>query len=236
MRMLRLIVLLMLLPPTAYAEDYATLFEDAVRKVTWQYPADWAYTETRQGSERVEVGRYDPSRPEDERWELVAIDGRAPSAEEAREYQEDRRGDRGFMSGDDDDEDGEDDDSPTDFVAPDSLELLEESSTHWLLGFAPAGDDDDDEKFLKKMDGTVRIAKDGGHLEYLDISNQKAVRPAIGVKISDFHTRFEFAPALAGGPVVPVAFRFRIKGRAYVAVGFDEMETVEFSEFETVSE
>ena len=87
-----------------------------------------------------------------------------------------------------------------------------------------------------KMDGTVRIAKDGGHLEYLDISNQKAVRPAIGVKIRDFHTRFEFAPALAGGPVVPVAFRFRIKGRAFVAVGFDEMETVEFSDFESVSD
>ena len=42
MRMLRLIVLLMLLPPTAYAEDYATLFEDAVLKVKWKYPADWA--------------------------------------------------------------------------------------------------------------------------------------------------------------------------------------------------
>ena len=57
MRMLRLIVLLMLIPPSAYADDYATLFEDAVRKVTWKYPADWAYTETRQGTEGVEVGR-----------------------------------------------------------------------------------------------------------------------------------------------------------------------------------
>jgi hypothetical protein len=140
------------------------------------------------------------------------------------------------MGDDDEDEGEEDNDSPGDFVTPDSLELLEESDEHWLLGFVPSGDGDDDEKFLKKMAGTVRIAKDGGHLEYLDISSRKPVRPAVGVKIRDFNTRFEFAPALADGPIVPVAFRFRIKGRAFVAVSFDETETVEFSDFEPVSD
>jgi hypothetical protein len=225
----------MLISSPALAEDYASLFESAVRKVTWEYPRNLAFTETRRGKERTEVGRYDPSRTEGERWELVSIDGRPPSAEESDDYRESRRGDRGFMS-DDDDDGEEDDDSPGDFVTPGSLELLEESDQHWLLGFVPNGDGDDDEKFLKKMAGTVRIAKDGGHLEYLDISSRKPVRPTVGVKIRDFNTRFEFAPALADGPIVPVAFRFRVKGRAFVAVSFDEAETVEFSDFEPVSD
>ena len=58
----------------------------------------------------------------------------------------------------------------------------------------------------------------------------------MGVKIRDFNTRFEFAEAVDGGPIVPVAFRFRIEGRAFLAVGFDEMETLEFSDFEPVSD
>ena len=235
MHTLRILCLFIMIAPPAYAEDYADLFETAVRKVTWKYPDNLAFTETRRGKESAEVGRYDPSRLEGERWELLSIDGRAPSPEEAAEYRESRRGDRGFMSGDDD-EDDDGNDSPGDFVAPGSLELLEESATHWLLGFVPTGDDEEDEKFLKKMAGTVRIAKDGGYLEFLDISSEEPVRPAVGVKIRDFNTRFEFAPALENGPVVPVAFRFRIKGRAFVAVSFDEMETVEFSDFEPVSD
>ena len=87
---------------------------------------------------------------------------------------------------------------------------------------------------MKKLKGTVRIAKPEGHLEFLDISNKKPVSPAMGVKIRDFNTRFEFTEAVEGGPVVPVAFRFRVKGRAFLAVGFDESQTVEFSDFEPV--
>ena len=115
-------------------------------------------------------------------------------------------------------------------------ELLEESDAHWLLGFVPTGDDEDEAKFMQKLNGTVRISKAGGHLEYLDISSRKPVSPRMGVKIRDFNTRFEFAEAVTGGPVVPVAFRFRIKGRAFLAVGFDETETLEFSDFEPVSD
>lgn len=230
---MRFALLLILLCPLALAaEDYAALFEDAVNNVTWQYPDDWAYTETRRSKNGVQVGRFDPSRPEDERWTLLAVDGRSPTAEEIETFLEDKDGERGFMSGDEEDEEEEDD--VRTMVEPGSLELIEETATHWLLRFMPEADDEDEEKFLEKLNGTVRITKEGNTLDYIDISNDKPVKPAIGVKIRDFNTRFEFRQALHDGPIVPVAFRFRIKGRAFLAVGFDEMEAVEFSEFVSV--
>lgn len=234
-RLPALLLFLALTPAAAVAEDYAGLFEDAVSRVTWEYPENWAFTETRHGKEKTEIGRYDPSKPDGERWELVSVDGRTPTRDEADDYRDSKRGDRGFLGGGDDDSD-EDEDGPATVVSPGSLELLEEDDSHWLLGFVPTGDDEKEAKFMKKMSGTVRIAKPAGYLEFLDISSRKPVSPMVGVKIRDFNTRFEFAEAVAGGPVVPVAFRFRVKGRAFLAVGFDEMETLEFSDFEPVSD
>ncbi len=38
------------------------------------------------GTRRVEVDRYDPARPEGQRWTLVSVDGRAPTAEQRRAW------------------------------------------------------------------------------------------------------------------------------------------------------
>ena len=227
MRTFLLTALATLLAPPALARDYSELFEEAVNNVSWQYPHNWAYTETRTGKDSSRVARFDPSRPEGERWNLLSIDGREPTATEIDEFLADKADYGGFMSGDN--EDDKEDDVRT-MVEPGSLQLLEESDSHWLLRFAPESDDEDEE-FLEEMDGTVRIAKADGRLEYIDIRSDKPVKPAVGVKIREFVTRFEFKRATGDGPVVPVAFRFLIKGRAYLAIGFEEMQSVEFSDF-----
>ena len=57
-------------------------------------PDDFAWTRTskaeqRGGGEaktRISIERYDPSRPAGKRWTLVSVDGKAPTADEARDY------------------------------------------------------------------------------------------------------------------------------------------------------
>ena len=40
-------------------------------------------------TQRTELERYDPAKPAEQRWSLVAVDGRPPSAEESKKYARD---------------------------------------------------------------------------------------------------------------------------------------------------
>jgi len=220
----------------AIAEDYEALLESALEKITWEYPDNWAYTETRRNREATWVGRYDPSRDDPSPWTLLSVDGRAPTPEEVADWLVEKDAERAEdeEQSEQETDNGDDDEEDTGvgmMIAPGSLELIEEDDQHWLLSFTPKGDDEEEDEFMKVMQGTLRISKPGGHLELLDIANDKPVKPKMGVKIRDFKTQLTFGEAFENGLVVPLSFHFRIKGRAYLAVGFDEMESREFSDF-----
>ena len=212
--------------------SYEALFETAIKAITWDFQDDWAFTATSSGKEGDRVGRYDPRLPEDERWTLVSIDGRVPTDEEVVEYA-DSRGDHHF--GDDDDDD---DNDAIDMVEPGTLKLVEETDDYWLLSFVPTDDDDDDDddevgrKVLESMNGTVKIIKNGEYLAYIDIRNEKPIRPKFGVKMSKFLMRLAFGPAADDGPVVMKSMDFAIKLSAFVLVRVNEAESMAFSEFE----
>ena len=230
------LVLAMALP--AGAEDsqqhYEDLFEKALESIEWNAHESWAFTETASGSDGEFVGRYDPRLPEAERWTLLAIDGCEPTDEESREYAERKRSER---DDDDHDDDNSEEDSEIDgMVDPGTLQLVEETDDYWLLRFVPTDDDSDDDEMgrqvLERMDGTVKIIKDGHYLAYIDIRNTKPIRPKVGVKMKKFLTRITFGPAVEGGPIVMKSMDVAIKLNAFLVVRVDETESVEFSDFE----
>ena len=209
-------------------EDYGALFERALESIAWDFQEHWAFNETESGGDGEFVGRHDPRKPQGERWTLISIDGREPTPEEARRYADRKRGENsdGDHNGDGD-IDG--------MVEPGSLELLEEADDHWLLRFVPTDDNDDDNmgrQVLERMEGTVKIVKDGHYLEYLDIRNTRPIRPKAGVKMKKFLTRITFGPAVDGGPIVMQSIDVAIKLSAFLVVRVDETESVRFSDFE----
>jgi hypothetical protein len=211
--------------------SYEALFEEALQSIEWNTRERWAFTETASGSDGEFVGRYDPRLPEAERWRLVSIDGRAPTEKESREYAERKRSENH-------DDEQEDDREIDGMVDPGSLELVEETADYWLLRFVPTDDDGEDEmgrEVLEKMDGTVKIIKDGRYLEYLDIRSTEPIRPKVGVKMKEFLTRITFGPAIEGGPIVMKSMDVAIKLSAFLVVRVDETESVRFSEFEFVA-
>ncbi len=203
-------------PPFAAGDDYNAIFEKAVEGVDFEFDEAWAYTETRINSDGTWVGRSDPRRPPGERWQLLSVDGRDPTQEELEEYLRDKSRD----------EDADSDNSVNAMVEPDSIRLVKNAADHWLFGFTP-----DDEEIMDSVDATIRIDKNSGQLEYIDLRNHETVRPAVGVKISKLVTRLSFGPAVEGGPVVPLAVNVEIKGRAYLVVAFDEKEDLRNSDF-----
>ena len=214
--------------------SYEALFQSAIKAITWDFHGDWAFTITSSGSDGDRVGRFDPRRPQDERWTLLMIDGRPPTDKESAEY---AKNNHHFGDGDGDGDNG--DDSAIDMVEPGTLRLVEETDDYWLLSFVPTDDDDEDDvgrKVLESMQGTVKIIKDGEYLAYIDIHNEKPIRPKRGVKMKKFLMHMSFGPIADNGPVVMRSMDFAIKLSAFVLVRVNEAESLAFSDFEYARE
>lgn len=214
-------------------DSYEELFQSAIKAITWDFHGDWAFTVTSSGSDGDRVGRFDPRRPQDERWTLLMIDGRPPTDKESAEY---AKNNHHFGDGDSNGDNG--DDSAIDMVEPGTLRLVEETDDYWLLSFVPTDDDEDDvgRKVLESMQGTVKIIKDGEYLAYIDIHNEKPIRPKLGVKMKKFLMHMSFGPIADDGPVVMRSMDFSIKLSAFVLVRVNEAESLAFSDFEYARE
>lgn len=224
-------LLAMLLTSTTSAQAsndrYEALFQSSVEAINWDFQDEWAFTVKSSGSDGDRVGRYDPRQPEDKRWTLLAVDGRAPTQKESAEYAAESHN---FVASDD--EGG--DDNALDMVEPGTLGLIEETDDYWLLSFVPTDDDDDEvaRKLMQSMQGRVKIIKDGEYLAYIKIHNEEPIRPKVGVKMKEFLMHMSFGPIAADGPVVLQSLDFAIKLSAYLMVRVNETESLTFSDFE----
>ena len=229
MRILTLILGLSL-AGLAGAEDHAAFVRQAFAAIDGEFRKDWAFTETSIEDDVTFTWRFDPSRESGKHWLLTGIDGRKPTQEEL-----DRFGSRSEDNRDDDDNETLADE--LEIIDFDSLELVEQSSRHRLFSFKPTGEDNADEaerRFMEQVSGRLSIALDGPYVEYLELRNDKPIRPATGVRIKRFLTRLVFARLGESGPVVPMSVDVEIKGRALLVVRFDEKESIRFSDFEYV--
>ena len=229
MRILTLILGLSLVG-LAGAEDHAGFVRQAFAAVDDEFRKHWAFTETSTEDEATFTWRYDPSRQDDSRWLLTGIDGRPPTPQELDEF-----GSRSDAHHDDDDRDNLADE--LEIIDFDSLELIEQSDNRRVFRFTPTGDDDADEeerRFMEQVSGRLSIAMDGPWVEYLELRNERPIRPAAGVKIRRFLTRLVFARLGESGPIVPMSVDVEIRGSALLVVRFNEKESIRFSDFEYV--
>jgi hypothetical protein len=242
-----LLLIALLLPAVAFANDYEDIVKRAFESIDRDFKEHWAFTETSTKDDVVLIGRYDPRLPENDRWALVSVDGLEPQEDEIEDYLEEkekdnRRGRRGGPPDGDDandanDEGAEHDEDEREYSAIvnfTSLELVEETSDHWIFDFKPRidADDDSDAKFMRDVIGRLKIIKNGHYIATINMHNKKTIKPAVGVKISKFITTMTFGPATDEGPIVPIAVDVEVKGRAMLVIRFDEVENVRFSDFE----
>ena len=87
---------------------------------------------------------------------------------------------------------------------------------------------------MQQVGGTIKVIRDGNYLEYIDLRNDKPIRPAFSVKISRFLTRLTFGPAGDDGPIVPLSIEVEVKGRAMLVIKIDERESVNYGDYEYV--
>lgn len=219
--------LALLLTVPVVADDHLDIVERALGNISADFHQQWAFTESATEKGVVFVGRYDPRLSGNKRWNLLTIDGRTPTAGEIADYQDDKEGHF----------DGDDNDSDIELVKLETLELIEETDDSWVFRFVPKLDDDEDKharKFMRQVDGTLKINRNGNYLEYIDLRNKKTIRPAWGVRFSRFRTRLTFGPAGDAGPIVPLSIDVELKGRAMVFIKINESESVRYDHYEYV--
>jgi hypothetical protein len=219
--MMRLIASLLLAGitfSTVQAQDYFELFEEAAAAINWNFEDEWAFTETRMFDDLPWVARFDPRKPEGERWALISVDERMPTNDELKDFAHDKE-----------DQDTSDSSQRIDIVGVETLELIVETDEYWDFKFVP---EEDEVEFIENVDAVLRIRKDGPYLESIDMRNRADIKPGFGTRISTFVMQLQFGPAIDGGPIVPHAMRIEVVGRALLFIGFDETELITYSEFE----
>lgn len=223
MKILILFSLLVIAP--VFAGEHEDIVNRAFETVSRDYKDSWAYRETSLREDLLYVATYDPRRPVGGQWVLESVDEREPTSDELEWFIEKKAKTA--------ENEREEEASEEPVFQPGTLELIEETSEHWLYSFVPA-EDDDHKEFMQHIDGTVKVIKDGHYVEYFDLSSETAFKPMTGVKIKSFRTRMGFAPVTAEGPVVPTSVDFHIKGRAFLAVKINETEKIRYTGHEYV--
>jgi hypothetical protein len=229
----------LLLPALVAAEDYNSLAQRAFAAIDTDFDKAWAFTETSVKDDVVRIARHDPRSGTASTWTLVSVDDRDPTDEEVEEFIENkttkkrrRRNERGEAVEIEDDEDADN----ARIVKFETLELIEETANYWLLSFVPNGDDDKEAKFMRQVNGELKIIKNGHYVESIELANEKPIKPATGVKIKKFQMAMRFGPAAEDGPIVPLTIDVAVAGRAMLVINFDETESIRFSDFEYAGE
>ena len=223
-RSLRTLMLCVLLVPSMVrgADDPAVLLKAAFDQFDGRLTENWSYTEALTTSDGIFVGQYDPA--VDPQWRLASVDGEPPTSSESKTYLK-RKADeaQGGRNGRRD---------PEDLVTPGTLSLVNETDRHWTFSFVPHGEGDD-AAVMEYLKGHLQIAKDGGHLVFIDIRNEDSFRPRFGVRIHEFLSRFEFERN-GQGVVLPVAFEFKIRLKAMGLMNVDEGVTGRYTDYARV--
>jgi hypothetical protein len=219
------LILCLLLAAPVGADDHVTIVKDAFDSLSRDFHEEWAFTHTAAEDDVETIGRYDPSLVESERWKLVSVDGREPTIDESADYSRE-------MADEFNDDDEESDDGIIDY---ESLVLIGDTPDFRVYRFSPNfGDEGDDvgAKFLRHVEGTLTIVRDGNYVQSIELRNERTIRPFFSVKIKEFLTYLQFGPADGDGPIVPLSVEVEVKGRAALLVKIDERESVRFTDYE----
>ena len=219
------LILCLLLAAPVGADDHVTIVKDAFDSLSRDFHEEWAFTHAATEDDVELIGRYDPSLVEAERWKLVSVDGREPTADESADYSRE-------MADEFNDDDEESDDGIIDY---ESLVLIGDTPDLRVYRFSPnLGDEGDDvgAKMLRHVEGTLTIARDGNYVQSIELRNERTIRPIFSVKIKQFLTHIQFGPADGVGPIVPISVEVEVKGRAALLVKIDERESVRFTDYE----
>lgn len=183
-------------------------------------PRGWSYTLTTEAEGKSTVERYDATKPEFDRWSLVKQNGRAPTAEEAKQYSDirSRRSRTGTAP------------KLTDQLDLDSLEIMETTADRVTYRFrvrpGEAGD-----KVAAFLRATLVLHKPTQTIESFVLGSTSEFSPTFAVKIAEMKTVMSYKIPAGEAPTMPESVTTRVRGRAFWMKSLDAEMTVTYSDY-----
>lgn len=184
-------------------------------------PKGWSFTQTTEGDGRSRVERYDAAQPDFARWTLVQQDGRAPTTEETRDYQEKlSRRSRGG--------------TPPRLV--DQLDLLHVAIVNeapdriaYRARLQPGEAGDKTAEFLF---ATMVVHTPTQTVESFEIAAMEPFSPVWGVNIAEMKTTMLYSLPSGDRPSLLQKTVTRVRGRAFFFKSLDADLVVTFAEYQ----
>jgi len=198
------------LPP-----DFAAVLQD----FRADGPKGWSYTQTTVAGNESLVEHFNPAEPDFQRWTLVRKDGRAPTPDEIKTYNEGRsRRSSGA-------------------TAPrlqDQLDLASatvvrnEGTRHlWHFHLQSGGLDD---RAADSMGVTITFDQSTRTIETVEIASTAPFSPVFGVHIASTMTRMNYSRPTADRPSLLLSVTIQVRGRAFWFKSLDQDMTVTYTD------
>jgi len=191
--------------PAEFLESVPALPREAILRYARTDLEEWHYVRTRVSEEGVIVDRHDPTQPGEAHWQLVSIDGRAPTREEIEDY-EDERADH---SKDDEKARGEE---IARVLDPGTVRLVGQEGAARRFSLGLRSPDGKRERVFRALAGELEVVPGptAHWVREVRVWNQDTLRPYLGVRIDEADLVFRFT--LKDGWVLPAAVEARWSG------------------------
>jgi hypothetical protein len=197
-----------------------TELEAALKEFRSDAPKGWSFTQTTSAEGQSTVERCDAARPEFDRWTLVQKNGRAPTADELKDYHEGRS--RRSRTGT----------APkiTDQLNLATLETVAQTPERvtYRCRLRPGESRDQTAPHLR---ATLVLHKPTGTIESVELASAEQFSPTLGVKIAELKTTMSYTLPVGGRPSLPEKVTTRLRGRAFIFKSLDADMVVTFSDY-----
>jgi hypothetical protein len=208
-------------PQRAYADALV-----AIERLAATELERWAYTRTMKADGRIVIDRHDPDLPGEEHWQLVSVDGMAPSEEDWRDYRrkradhsEAKKSERRYDISD-----------LATMLVEDSLQAVGRDGQAHTYRFLMRSPDGKREKLYAGLTGEFTLNRSSSRpfIERVRIWSDGPISPALGVRLESFGFEMRFNDH--GDHVLPETMDLSLEGRAFVFKDLDNEFQVAFTD------
>jgi len=227
-------ILFFILAASGFSMDQ--LVERAMDKMENTPENAFAYTITKKTKEENTIERFNPSKPEGERWTLIKKNGDPPTEKDIEEYEKKKLEEKKAAEKREENNNNSNSQmSLRNMIDEKTVTLVKTSENYRTYSFQASADNNGiSENMAKGLEGTFQVNKEKKYISSITLNNTEKLSPVFGVSIDSFFMQMEFSPLSRNGLIVLRKSIFRMQGKAFLVKNIDTDTTSTYSNYQFI--